>query len=302
MHCKRSGPARSLPIRTASGSVLTDRSSYAPKLSGLIDSSEVAPPMEKTASPSAARRRSDYFFWMSLLLLAVVLVAFAPTLYLRSISDLQSLPIRLHIHGAVLTSWFVWFVVQTSAVRSGQIATHRKLGVVGAIIGAACVFAGPLATIGSVRKLRSAGLEWDTDMSLYPHLGIEGMPMEQFAKQLVFGNFASIVVFAGLLICAILYRAHGPTHKRLMLLASISIIGPALARISRWEGLGGEDGAFIPVAFIGLMLTLFAHDLMTSRRVLRASWTGVLAIILIFAVSVMIATTSVGSAVVRSMA
>jgi hypothetical protein len=239
---------------------------------------------------------------MSCTLLLLVVVAFSPTLFLRSFSDLAALPVHLHIHGAVLTSWFIWFVVQTGMVRHGSIATHRKLGIVGVVIGIACVFAGPLATLGSVRKLRSYGLDWDTDMSVYPVLGIEGIPMETFAKQLVFGNFGSIAAFLGLLVAAVLLRKHAASHKRLMTLAAISIIGPALARIARWPFLGGEDGAFIPIVFLALLLSLVVHDLITTRRVYRATWIGILAIAGVLFVAIYLSMTPFGSAVVRAMA
>lgn len=233
--------------------------------------------------------------------MVIVVVGFAPTLFLRSFSELQSLPVHLHFHGAVLTSWFVWLIVQTSAIRSGNIAAHRKLGIVGSIIGGACVIAGPLATMGIVRSLRAAGLNWDTDMSAYPVVGIEGIPMEQFATQIVFTNFGSILTFGGLLAFAIFYRKHASTHKRLILLASISIIGPPLARISRWPWLGGEDGAFIPTVFFGLLLMLFAYDLITIRRVHRVTWIGTMVTVLILTMSMAMSSTPFGSTLVRAM-
>lgn len=252
-------------------------------------------------TPSTGASRGRFFFLMSLLLLAFVLAGFAPTLFLRPLSDLSSLPAHLHIHGAALTGWFVWLVVQASLVQGGRTATHRKTGIVGALIGGVCVIAGPFATMGAVRSLRSMGLDWDTDMSAVTMFGIEGITMELFAAQLVFGNLASILTFAGMLVLAILLRRNVVAHKRLMLLASISIIGPALARISRWPALGGEDGAFIPVVFFGLLLAMIAHDWVTGKRVHRVTWAGALATVLIFFFSQIIASTPFGSSVVRSM-
>ena len=253
-------------------------------------------------TPSTGAARGRFFFLMSVLLLAFVIVGFAPTLFLRPLSDLSSLPVHLHIHGVALTGWYIWLVVQTSLVQGGRTATHQRTGIVGALIGGVCVIAGPLATMGAVRSLHSIGLDWDTDMSAHAVFGIEGISMELFAAQLVFGNLASILTFAGMLVLAILLRRNVVAHKRLMLLASISIIGPALARISRWPTLGGEDGAFIPVVFFGLLLALIAHDWVTERRVHRVTWAGALATVLIFFFSQFIASTPIGSSVVRSMA
>jgi len=66
-----------------------------------------------------------------------------------------------------------------------------------------------------------------------------------------------------------------------MLLASISIIGPALARVARWPVFGGEQGPFIPVVFWGLVLALAVHDLMSRRRLHPATVIGALLLMLI---------------------
>jgi hypothetical protein len=205
------------------------------------------------------------------------------------------------VHGIVLTSWYVWLVVQTSMVRTGRTATHRQLGVIGGVLGAAVVVAGPMATLGVVGRVRAAGFDWDTDMSVIPSLGIEGVPMVNFVSQVVWGNFVSIAVFAGLLATALLLRRSPQAHKRLMVLASIAIVGPALARISRWPVLGGEDGPFIPLILVGLLLAVIAHDLVVERRVHRATWIGCGVIVLAAIVQQIIAGSELGLAVVRMM-
>jgi hypothetical protein len=258
--------------------------------------------MPQALSSSVRERRSPYFFGMSLVLLAIVLVGFAPSLYLRSLSELQALPLRLHIHGAVLTSWYVWLVVQASAIRGGATALHRRLGVIGAGIGAACVVAGPLATLGAVRSLRALGLDWDTDLRAYPALGIEGIPMELYAKQLVFTNLTSVLIFAVLLFMAIRRRLDVVAHKRLVLLASIVIVPPALARIARWPGLGGEDGVVIPLSFFALLASVAVHDYLTTRRIHRVTWVSIVGTGVVLAGSAVLAATPLGSAVVRALA
>ena len=236
-----------------------------------------------------------YFFWMAVLMLGLVVVGFGSVPLLRPFAEIQELPWRVHVHGAVLLSWFVWLVLQVSLVRTDRRDLHRRLGWVGAGIGLACVFAGPMATVGAVAKLRSAGLDWDTDMSAYPKLGITGMPMQDFATALVFGNFASVLTFALLLAAAVWQRRNAQAHKRLMLLATLSILGPALARISRWPGLGGEGGPFIPVALLVLLLSLFVHDFLRERRIQRASWLGALAIFALFPLAIAIGHTPQGT-------
>lgn len=251
------------------------------------------------ASFDRAGTRTGFFFWVSVLLLAFLVIGFAPSLYLRAFFEVPPIPAYLHVHGAILTSWFVWLVIQTAMVRTGRTATHRRLGVIGAVIAVAVVFAGPMATVGAVGRLREAGIDWDTDMSVFSNVGVEGVPMIQFAAQVVWGNFISIVVFAALVAAAILLRRQPETHKRLMVLASIAIVGPALARISRWPVLGGEDGAFIPVVLLALLVAVIAHDLVRHRRVHVATAYGVGAIVAGVVAQQLIAATEFGRSVVR---
>lgn len=236
-----------------------------------------------------------------MLLLSFLLLGFAPTLYLRAFTEPQPIPAYLHVHGVVLTSWYVWLLVQTSMVRTGRVAQHRRLGVIGAVIGTAVVIAGPMATLGVVGRLRAAGFDWDTDMSAAGELGVQGVPMLNFVSQVVWGNFVSIVVFAGLLAAAILLRRTPQAHKRLIVLASIAIVGPALARISRWPVLGGEDGPFIPLMLLGLPLAVIVHDLVTARRVHKATWIGCGVIVLATIAQQMIAGSEFGLNVVRTL-
>lgn len=253
----------------------------------------------ESALGTHAAERSSFFFWLSVLLLSFLLIGFAPTLYLRAFVSVEPIPAYLHVHGIVLTSWYVWLIVQTYMVRSGRTATHRRLGVIGAVIGLAVVFAGPMATLGAVGRIRAAGIDWDTDMSALPFLGVDGVPMINFASQVVWANFLSIAVFAGLLAAAILLRRTPQAHKRLIVLASIAIVGPALARISRWPVLGGEDGPFIPVVSFGLLLSLIVHDLVTTRRLHTATWMGCGSIALATIAQQLIAASEPGRDVVR---
>jgi hypothetical protein len=246
-----------------------------------------------------AAPRSSFFFWSSTLLLSFLLIGFAPTLFLRAIFAVPPIPGYLYVHGGVLTAWFVWFVVQTTMVRTGRIAVHRRFGVIGAIIAAAVVAAGPMATMGFVARLRAHGIDWDTDMSAVPALGIEGQPMVQFAAEVFWGNLLGIAVFAGLVAAAILLRRNPQAHKRLMLLASIALIGPALARISRWSMFGGEDSLFVPIVFLGLLAVLIAYDVVSARRPHRATLIGCGTIVLALIAAQAIAHSEFGLAVVR---
>jgi hypothetical protein len=239
---------------------------------------------------------------MSIVLLLTVVIGFAPTLYLSAFRDLPPLPGHLHAHGAILTGWFVWLAVQTSLIRTNRLALHRRLGTAGAILGLAVVFAGPLATFNVVPRIRAAGLDLDMDISALGISGLgSGVSIARFMSGVVWTNLASIATFAVLLLAAILLRRRSASHKRLMLLASISIIGPALARISRWPVLGGEQGPFISLALVLLLLAVVLHDVISTKRVHPATWLGATFAVLMDLGGGAIAASQFGEAFVREM-
>src|SRR5687767_3261211 len=100
------------------------------------------------AAATGARRRSKFYLTMSGVILALVLIGFARTLYLRPVFDVPSIPAHLFVHGAALTSWFVWLFVQTLMVGTGRIHVHRRLGLAGVVLGPVVVLGGLLATLG----------------------------------------------------------------------------------------------------------------------------------------------------------
>jgi hypothetical protein len=263
--------------------------------------SQTASIVGKGGTMTAPRERQGdgFFFWVSAALLAILVLGFTPTLYLRPAFDVEPIPGYLYVHGIVLTAWFVWLMVQTSMVRIGRTATHRRLGVIGACIGAACVVAGPLATFGVASRVNALGVGWDADMSAaVPALGVEGVSVIEFVSVIFWGNLVAILVFAALLTTAVLERRNPDAHKRYMILASILLIGPAIARISRIPVLGGEDGPFPPLAQLTLITVVIAHDVMTRRRLHRATLISIGAIMLSFVVVSLLARSQFGMDVV----
>ena len=75
-----------------------------------------------------SQRRSAFFFLFPHVLLALVLIGFAPTLYLRTLGNPPPIPFYLHVHGMILTGWYTVLVVQAWLIRRGHPALHRTLG------------------------------------------------------------------------------------------------------------------------------------------------------------------------------
>ena len=196
---------------------------------------------------------------MAVILALVVFAGFGPTYYLRFGSGgpqatVSGAPFNLlvHLHGALFTTWVLLFVVQTTLVATRRVAVHRRLGIAGAVLAAAMIVVGTATAIMTARRGGTAP-------------GIE--PLAFLAIPLF-----DMVVFATLVGTALLWRKHKETHKRLMLLAYISIITAAIARIGGIAAMG-------PPAFFGLMLVFVVcgvlYDLASRRHVHRAYlWGG----------------------------
>jgi uncharacterized membrane protein YozB (DUF420 family) len=211
--------------------------------------------------PQAAHsmnRQNDRVFYvaMSVAVLVTVLVGFAPTYYLRDHFYAGSLPLFLHVHGLVFSSWIVVFVAQTTLVAAGHIALHRRLGIAGAVLAGVLVVVGLNTAIVSGQRNAAAG-------NAAGAIAFLATP------------FADMFVFAVLASAAISYRHRADIHKRLMLLATISILSAPIARwplaimaIGPWAVFGFTD-VFLAAAVL--------YDLATRRRVHAAYlWGGLL--------------------------
>jgi hypothetical protein len=171
------------------------------------------------AAVVAARppRRADHRFyaWAAVAAFAVVFSGFARTYYLRFLFGKPALPWLLHLHGALMTSWFALFFVQTYLVASHRVRFHRRLGVFGAVLAALIV------VVGVTVALRFAARVTHTPR----HAG--GPPPLAFMGFILFVLF----VFATLVGAGLLLRRRREYHERLMLLSCLSMIGPGLTRI-----------------------------------------------------------------------
>lgn len=192
---------------------------------------------------------------MSLAALLVVLVGFAPTYYLRSRFFTDGLPAHLHAHGLLFSAWIVFAAVQTWLIAAGRRAWHRTLGWAGAALAALTTASGVTAGILTARREAARGLD-------------------DAAQAFLTIPIFSMAVFAGLVAAAVAWRRHPQVHKRLMLLATISILD---APIARWPGAPGPIGVFVLVDLF--IVAMFVYDLVSRGRVHPSTLVGGAAIL-----------------------
>jgi hypothetical protein len=198
--------------------------------------------MAVSASTVPVARRTDRVFFgtMSIVILAIVFVGFMRTFYLASYFGRPALsPLRV-IHGTAFTSWVVLFAVQTTLIAAGRRDVHRKLGYAGAVLAAIMVPLGLVLAIGSARAGHAP----------------PGLPPLGFLIIPVF----DMLVFAPLVAAAVYYRNQAAMHKRLMLIATVSLLGAAMARVTGTPGAGG------PLVFFGVPDLLLLCGAIYDRR------------------------------------
>jgi len=219
-------------------------------------------------APSAAaphpRAANRFFQLTSVVLLAIVLTGFSRTFFLRSLFQVPPIAMHVYVHALAMTGWFVLFVVQTSLVAAHRTDLHRRLGILGAVL---AMF---LVVITAVTAL---GLPAHYKVDHVPN----GIPMtEDGMIRIAWVNFGSVALFAILVTTALALRRRPDTHKRLMLVASMVLVGPALGRYIAYLNIW-KSASSIPqfasvllivttITVVAMPLALVAHDLRTARR------------------------------------
>lgn len=163
--------------------------------------------------------RSRFFLYASYALFGIVLVGFAPTFYLRTLFGMPAFPAYVFAHGVLLTAWFAWFCLQTTLVARGRVDWHRRLGVAGVALAVPVAASGAAVALGYGPRL----------LGTY---GAEGTDVTRVAM-VVWGNIGMLIAFAVFFAAAVTLRRRTEIHRRLMYLAAVSLIPPALARIAR---------------------------------------------------------------------
>ena len=238
-----------------------------------------------------SRGKTKYFLGTALILLAFVLVGFGRTFFARAFFDVPPIPWYLFVHGFVLASWFLLLVAQTALVAAHRTDLHRRLGVLGGFIAVALVGVSLLAVLGFPAHVKADFLS-------------SGVAFDAAAVQaIVWTDLASLVIYSAFVGTALYWRRRSDMHKRLMLLASMAILGPAVARILPLltSGPGPLSLVVQSSVLIGLPLTLVLHDVFDTGRVHRTTFVGVTVYLVAIFGAVAIANTGAGAALIAAL-
>lgn len=175
------------------------------------------------ALPATARVRSRwtaeriFYLGLAIAMAAAVVLGFSRTFFLRrwfpEWAQAHAAPESIFVvHGLLFTGWLALLVVQPSLVGAGRLELHKRLGWVGAALAGVMVVVGMAGSLVAAR--RPTGF---FDVSMPP-------------LQFLVVPFSLLVIFAVFVILAIVNRKRSQSHKRYMLLATMSLIEAGVAR------------------------------------------------------------------------
>ena len=225
----------------------------------------VAQPIDVARRVAAGGQR--FYVNMAAACVAVAVLGFAPTYWIPMMRGTLNVSPITHLHGLFFYGWTGLYLAQAWLVHQRKLTRHREFGVVGVSLATGMCFLGLAAAIGTLKKFEpTATAEAARAFSIVPVTGI---------------------VFFAVLVTVALAKVRQPeVHKRLLLVATVSLLNAA---VGRWFAVflappvpvGIQGAVGVPPVWVSLMPGLVAdllivaamiHDKRTRGQVHRVYW------------------------------
>ena len=213
---------------------------------------------ERPATRTVGAYDRVFYSSLAVVMALTVLVGFGGTYYFRLLSGTSttvsggSITPTVHLHGIAFSGWVLLFLVQTLLVASRRVQVHRRLGYASIALAVTMVVVGLRTAIEAARR-----------GSAPP--GVDSLTF-------LVVPFFDLVLFTGFVSAAVLRRRDKEAHKRLMVLAYVSIITAAVARMPGILPLGPL--VFFSISFLFVVAGM-VYDWMSRGRVHRVYvWGG----------------------------
>lgn len=161
----------------------------------------------------------------------------------RFVHEHPPAPPVVYVHATVFTGWMLLLTAQVLLVVGNRVAWHRKLGWVAA--GWACL----MAVLGPWAALSSLAVNLNLPAGDTPFFSV---------------NVVDIGGFLVLLVWGLTLRTNPAAHKRMMILATVSLADPGFSRFSGW--LWPQE----PASLIAWFLWVFYGNVLLVA--LMAAW------------------------------
>lgn len=226
-----------------------------------------------------AQRPISIYWWMSLAFALIAFGGFART-YLIPVATAQFKGAAiLHVHGVLFLGWTVLLALQTFLVGRRRVDLHRVAGMAGVSLATAMVFTAIVLVVRGLGYSATIG-------------------NEAAARKLAIVPMTQISMFAAFFAAAVVTIRRPDTHKRLMILATTSLLTAPVARI--FLAVLAPSGPGLPnfgavtdssVALLGatlaagivdvLVVAIAIRDWRSNRRLHRAYLIGGICMVLV---------------------
>jgi hypothetical protein len=212
-------------------------------------------------SPAATDRK--FYTGIAIAMLFTALFGFSRTYFLGLISGhARTITGRVpnatvHLHALLFMSWLVLFIVQTRLIAMHRVKLHRKLGYFGVALAAAMIVVGGRTAVEAARlgAVPPGANPWS----------FMAIPL---------GDIATFAMFVS---GAVLWRNNKDKHKRLMILASASLMAAPLARFPGVLAIGALSSYVLMLLF---PIAGAVYDRRSRGRVHPVYWWGLALIVL----------------------
>lgn len=196
----------------------------------------------------AAHHPADAVFFPAMVaaLWLLLLAGFVPEMVERTFGEARPYPWIIHVHAVVYFGWLAFLASQIALVRTGRLARHRQMGAVGLGLALAVIVAGPAAA-------------FEMHMTHQAR-----QPPAFLAIQLL--NVFAFAIGVG---AALLLRHQPAAHKRLMLIATLPLIGAGFGRVVRMLTGGPPPFTLLPSVYLAtnvFLLAIAVYDWRTRGR------------------------------------
>lgn len=219
--------------------------------------------MATVPSQALPYRWPGFYFGFAITCALVAFLSFLPTYWVPLVSGSLRVAPVVHLHAALQFGWVALFVTQAGLAGSGRLGVHRALGVGGVMLAGAILAFGVIAALHS-NQLQSAAGHADQ------------------ARAFLIAPITNVLFFAVAVGLAAGHFRHPEIHKRLMVLATVAVLVPAVARVFLVAVTGGTtitpppiQVTVVPSLVTDLLLVAaMVHDRRRHGRVHAVYWIG----------------------------
>lgn len=217
---------------------------------------------------------------MAIIFIIVAAVAFIPTSLLL-VSKVESgvrpsPPLILHVHAATMVLWLVLFLLQSVLIKKRKYPIHKMLGLASAVLAIGILLSMYGVEFSKLERLTSS-----------PTVLVEQAYQSTYSFLLI--HSTSYIFFSLFYLWAI-FTTHkdSETHKRMMVLAALTLMIPGLGRLINFAqvlpdfGLSLVDSRHLYL-FI-LISPAIIYDIITKRTLHRSYMIG-LSLLLLWAIA-----------------